>query len=42
MRQEFKGNNFNQFVDQYSGLVPYVLDTTGRVKTYGIDLVPGS
>jgi len=38
----FKGNNFNQFVDEYSGLVPYITNTTGRVKTYGIDLVPGS
>jgi hypothetical protein len=37
----FKGDNFNQFVDAYSGLVPYVADTVNRNKTYGITLVPG-
>ena len=34
----FSGNNFNEFLDEYSGLVPYITDTIGRSRTYEIVL----
>jgi hypothetical protein len=37
---DFKGTNFSQFVDQYSGLLPFTTNTIGYVKTYEVVLNP--
>jgi hypothetical protein len=36
----FKGTTFSQFVDEYSGLLPYTADTFNETKTYQITLNP--
>jgi hypothetical protein len=37
---DFKGTNFSQFVDEYSGLIPFATNTIGYVKTYEVVLNP--
>jgi hypothetical protein len=36
----FKGTTFSQFVDEYSGLIPYCTSTSNKIKTYQIILNP--
>jgi len=37
---DFKGTTFSQFVDEYSGLLPFTTKTKGYVKTYEVVLNP--